>query len=403
MKIFLLAILTLILLMLFISYVLFYIGCVRFKTTKYSHEKKFGKHAKTIENGVNWFVSQKKEDITIAARDGTRLTAQFLPARQSKGTIILFHGYRAQSFIDFSCAYKMYHDLGYSILNVTQRSHGMSGGTYITFGVKERFDCLDWALYVLDRFGPASDIFLGGMSMGASTVLMAAGTKLPSNVRGIIADSGFSSPYDEFSHVLKRIHFPIHPFADIANVYAKVLAGFEFKEYSTIEAMKKNKIPVLFIHGEADNFVPMKFSLESYDACISDKTLVTVADAGHGMAYLFDTPRCRRELFSFLSKNSTADFEAFTTIDESDFFEETDPGEAPNLTAAAVKISQAESASESPATSNPPEQLPPEETVDFSDLDSLLDEIRRSDNLTDEDMKLWEGWNPLQLDEDDTF
>lgn len=389
--------------MLFVSYVLFYIGCIRLPPKKFSYEKKFGKHTKTIEDGISWFSAQKKEDVTISARDGTRLVAQYLPARNSKGTILLFHGYRAQSFTDFSCAYKMYHDLGFSILNVTQRSHGLSGGTYITFGVKERFDCYDWVLYVNDRFGTASDIFLGGMSMGASTVLMAAGMSLPPNVRGIIADSGFSCPYDEFAHVLKRIHCPVHPFADIANVYAQVLAGFRFDEYSTVEAMKTNKIPILFIHGEADNFVPVKFSLESYDACIAEKTLVTVADAGHGMAYLFDTSGCQKELFAFLSKNSTADLEILTPIYSDVLFDAPVDEEMPVSPEAPTELVDPPLVQE-PIASERPEpagQPIPEPAEDISGLNSLLDEIRRSDNLTDEDMKLWDSWNPLDLDDEE--
>lgn len=305
MEIFLLVILIIILLLLLISYLMFYIVMVRHRPVKFSYDKKFGDYAGAMKQGEEWFRSQKTEKIEISAHDGTRLSALYLPAENSKGTLILFHGYLMNGYTDFSCAYRDFHEMGYSILNVFQRAHGESGGIYITFGVKERFDCRDWALYALDRFGPECDVFLAGISMGATTVLMSAGTGLPENVRGIIADCGFSCPYDEFIHVLKKHHVPVHPFVELGEVYARLFAGFHFKEYSTVEAMKNNYIPVLFIHGDKDELVPSKFSSESYDSCAGEKELLTVNGAWHGMSYPVDSAGCYEAAEKFLKKHST--------------------------------------------------------------------------------------------------
>ena len=177
---------------------------------------------------------------------------------------------------------------------------------YICFGVKERFDCRDWARYVCDRFGPEHDIFLGGLSMGSTTVLMATGLELPKSVRGVIADCGFTSPYEEFKEVLRhKIHLPVHPFIEIADMFCHIFAGYGFRDYSTLDAMRVNKLPILFIHGEADNFVPTYFTRENFDACLAPKVLITVPNAGHGFSYLLETERCQHALRVFLKTNST--------------------------------------------------------------------------------------------------
>lgn len=307
-KIILLIVILIVLILLAAGYALFLAGIVRFERK----EKQIGsfvpeEYAQMCADGVRWFKEQEKERIRISSYDGLTLTGLFLPAEgEAKGTIILFHGYRMDGYSDFSCVYELYHRLGYNLLNVFQRAHGESEGRYITFGIKERFDARYWAVYTADRFGPEHDIFLGGLSMGGSTVLMSTGTQLPENVRGVIADCGFTSPYDEFVHVLKsKLHLPVHPFIDIAEGFAQLLAGFGFKDYSTLEAMEVNTLPILFIHGEDDKLVPLKHTTDAFAACRSDKYLITVPKAGHGLSYLLNQEGCRTALEEFLGKYST--------------------------------------------------------------------------------------------------
>lgn len=306
MHIFLLVVLVLVLLVLAFSYWLFYIGICRFpKDPEVKVPKKLAEHADEINSGIAWFKAQKPERICIPAHDGTKLSGLYLGHEDARGTVILVHGFRSDAYYDFSCAFRFYYEQGYSLLAVFQRAHGESGGAYITFGVKERYDCLDWARYVLDRFGTEHDIFLSGISMGSSTVLMSAGLGLPGSVRGIIADCGYTSPYDEFLEVLRRRHVPAHPFIELAEMYARIFAGFSFRECSTLDAMRRSTVPVLFVHGEADRFVPARFSQENYDACIAEKQLLLVPDAGHGCSYLVDKPRCQAALSGFLKRYST--------------------------------------------------------------------------------------------------
>ena len=306
MKIFLLLLLVLVLLLIAISYWLFYIGVCRYpRDKKVKISKKLLPYAEQINGGMDWFRSQELERVEISAYDGTRLVGQYLYHPQTKGTILLMHGFRSDAYYDFSCAFQAYYALGYSLLCVHQRAHGLSGGQYICYGIKERYDCRDWARYLCDRFGPEHDIFLDGLSMGSSTVLMATSLELPKSVRGVIADCGFTSPYEEFKEILKRMHLPEHPFLDIAEVFSRLMAGFGFRDYSTLEAMRVNTLPVLFLHGEADDFVPMRFSIENYAACQAEKELITVPGAGHGMSYLLDTERCKEALGRFLSRHAS--------------------------------------------------------------------------------------------------
>lgn len=299
----LLILLILILLLLAIGYAAFFVACVRLPTEPDPDKSKYLRpYASQIRAGAQWFRDQNPELVRIRSDDGLRLTGYFLPAENAKGTLMLVHGYRSNPFCDFGYSFDFYASLGWNILAVCQRAHGESEGTYITFGVKERFDVRDWALYLTDRFGPSHKIALVGVSMGSSTVLMSLGTKLPDNVKCVVADCGFTSPYEEFSHVLKaRFRIPCRLILTIADMFSRLFAGFGFRDYSTVEALKGNRIPVLFAHGEKDNFVPIRFTVANYAACSAEKKLITVPEAGHGTSYVFATEICQSAIREFLS------------------------------------------------------------------------------------------------------
>lgn len=291
-----------------LAYLLFRYACARKPRPDDSQPAKaypaLGRFEQQVLDGIAWFKSKEPEEISILSYDGLRLKAYYIEHPSPKGTIILVHGYGSLYSLDFGCVYEYYYSLGYSLLAVNQRAHGDSEGKYIYFGTRERYDCQKWAEYIASRIPETQPIFLDGLSMGTTTVLMASGLKLPSNVRGIIADCGFTSPWEEFSEVLKRAKAPVRPVLDSVNLWAKICIGFDFREYSTLDAMKVNKLPVLFVHGEADTFVPTRFTYENYKACRADKYLVTVPEAYHGMSYLTDTDKCRRAIEQFLSKYS---------------------------------------------------------------------------------------------------
>lgn len=158
----------------------------------------------------------------------------------------------------------------------------------ISFGINEHKDCLRWIDFAIEKFGKDAVIMLGGISMGASTVLTAAGKELPKNVVCVLGDCGFSSPKEIIQKVIKQLRLPsklLYPFVKLG---AKLFGKFDLEETSPMEAMKTCKLPVLFIHGDTDDFVPYEMSLKLYEACQAQKKLFTVEGAGHGVAYLKD-------------------------------------------------------------------------------------------------------------------
>ncbi len=287
----------------FICYCLFYFACVRVYTLSDEPAGSWKKYADRIDDCRKWLREHTIEKVTLTSFDGLKLVSLLVPAENAKGTIIVMHGYRSRANIDFVPELEFLNALQYNLLVVMQRSHDESEGKYITFGIKERFDCRQWAEYAVKRFGEDKDIFLAGISMGASTVLMASGLKLPPNVRGIIADCGFTSPWEIIKRVGKlNMHIPTFPFVYGVNFFTKHLAGFGLREYSTLEAMKVNTKPVLFIHGDADKFVPLYMTKQSYHACKAPKELLVIPGAAHAASYLKDTETCQKAIVNFVQR-----------------------------------------------------------------------------------------------------
>ena len=304
MKIILLVLLVIVLALFAGAYIAFFFGVVRLQIKPDPGMSKWVKnYREEIIAGADWFRAQQPEKIEISSFDGLKLAGYFLPAENARGTLLLVHGYRSDLWCDFGIIYPYYHSLGFNILAISQRTHSDSEGRYITFGIKERFDVRDWAVYLYDRFGPAHRVILDGISMGSTSVLMSLGTKLPENVCGVIADCGFTSPYDQFCHMFRaRFHLPRHPLMDIAQIFTKHLAGFGYKDYSTLTALQSSTLPVLFFHGLSDTFVPPRFSEENFAACRGEKKLITVPGAGHGGSYLIDRVGCEAVLEEFFDK-----------------------------------------------------------------------------------------------------
>lgn len=304
------AVVFVILLILFGSVVLYFCKFAIFRTKESQKRKKEKPHKETefermymprIKSGIQWFKDKSPERKWITSHDGLRLAADYLPAEDAKGTLIVVHGYRSSNFLDFSCVFELYHSWNYNILAVHDRAHGESDGKYIGFGILDRYDVLDWVNYAVENIG--GDIFLDGMSMGASTVLMTSGFELPKNVKGIIADCGFTSPWEECKHVLKRnFKLPAFPLLHICSFAVKCIAGYSLDEYSTLDALKTNKIPILFIHGAKDSFVPTYMGKQNYEACIAEKEILIVDDAEHAESFLKETERCKQILKNFLDK-----------------------------------------------------------------------------------------------------
>ena len=264
----------------------------------------YNKFYDRIYEGYSWMTEYPHERVQIKSYDGLTLYASvYEPKIETKSCMILFHGWTSHPFLDFSCIVEKYCEMDMNVIVVEQRGHGESEGKYSTFGVKERYDVVSWAEYVISRYGDECKIVLDGISMGASTVMMATGLDcLPKNIVGVIADCGFTSAYDQFVYIMKLWYkMPPFPLLYSVNLISKIFAGFGFRDVSTIEELKKSTLPILFLHGEADDFVPDKFSRQNYEASASmHKKLITVPDAAHGMSYLQNEKTCNEELESFI-------------------------------------------------------------------------------------------------------
>lgn len=255
------------------------------------------------ERMVNWMKATRAmphEDMTITSFDGLTLKGRYYEFSPDAPIELMFHGYRGNADRDLCGGVQRCFALGHSALIVDQRGCGNSQGHVISFGIKERKDCHSWLAFMQERFGPDAKIILCGISMGASTVLMAAGEELPANVIGVLADCGFTSAKDIIKKVIRKdMKLPAdlaYPFVQLG---ARLFGGFRLDETSAIEAVKRCKVPVILYHGEDDDFVPCDMSRALYEACVSRKQLVTIPGAGHGLSYPVDKQRYLQTLGEF--------------------------------------------------------------------------------------------------------
>ena len=253
-----------------------------------------------ILNGQEYIASCESSRISTLSYDGLRLSAGYYPIGTDR-TIIVCHGYRSPARRDYAGAVKMYHRMGLNVLMIDQRSHGDSEGKLITFGIKERRDVLSWVNFIIDNFGGKTEIFLSGISMGAATVMMAASLSLPENVKGIVADSGYSSPAEIIGKVARDSHHVSPKLAvTLLEPMCRLFGGFSLYETTAEKSVAETNIPLLFIHGKADDFVPYEMTVKCYEAARGQKDIVLVENAGHGCAYLVDTEAVEQKLKEFL-------------------------------------------------------------------------------------------------------
>lgn len=230
----------------------------------------------------------------ITARDGTKLVGHWRGCENPERVIIAMHGWRSSWAKDFGAVAESWYEKHCSVLYVEQRGQNESGGDYMSLGLMERYDCLDWLSWLeqqdfVRHRGTKLPIYLCGVSMGATSVLMAAGLGLPESVHGIIADCGFTSPHDICKHITEdNLHISYALCEELAEYYCKGKINVGTKEASTIEAMENCRTPILFIHGTEDTFVPIEMTYKNYRACKGPKRLFVVPGAGHGMSYFTD-------------------------------------------------------------------------------------------------------------------
>ncbi len=260
--------------------------------------------AKTIANykiDFCWWEKFDFERLEIKNKEGLKLVGHFLKNPSDKLAIIV-HGYGAD-YREMQQYAKFFVEKNYNILCVENRAHGESEGKFISMGWLDRLDLVEWINAMLER-NQNYKIVLMGLSMGASTVCMASGEKLPTNVKGVISDCGYANAYEEFKYVFKkRAHVPSWPLLNILNTYAKQMYGFDLKQADAVKQIKKSNLPFLFIHGDKDNFVPYSNLKLLSDAVPEERKMVfTSQGSDHAMSYPTSGLDYEKAMSRFLTK-----------------------------------------------------------------------------------------------------
>ena len=261
----------------------------------------WNQHMPFIQARKEAMLSEKHSDEWLMSADGLRLHATWFPQGECKKIVICFHGYTSQGMKDYLGLSGYYLKNGYSMLLVDERAHGESEGKYIGFGCLDRIDALKWINWVLRKCGENVEILLHGTSMGGATVLMMSSLELPAQVKGIVSDCAFTSPKEVFSHVLKSMyHLPAFPVMNISDFLNKRLAGYGLDECNAAREVKKAKVPILFIHGSGDTFVPYSMCETMYENCASSKKKLIIEGAAHAECYYKDTDAYENALTEFI-------------------------------------------------------------------------------------------------------
>lgn len=244
------------------------------------------------------------EDLTLKSVDGLTMKAWFVPA-ESKRFVICVHGYRCNGPDEFSHMFPFYNEkLGYNYLLPDLTGHGRSEGGYACFGATDAKNILLWIDYLINRFGEDIEIILHGISMGAATVMNVNEMSPPDQVKLVIEDCGFTSTAEEMNNTLKdMIGFGCMPLVYLGSLFAKIKAGYFFSESNPLKNMNKAKNPMLFIHGEADTYVPFEYGKRLYDACPVEKDFMWVPDTVHAFSYYNAKEEYEQKVTDFIKKH----------------------------------------------------------------------------------------------------
>lgn len=254
----------------------------------------------TRDESIRTMDSLPSEDAEITSRDGLVLKGHWVHAAEPKRLLIMAHGWHGGWKSDFGVSAPFYRDNGCEALYIEQRCHGDSEGKLIGYGIKERYDVLDWLEYAREKM-PGLPVYLCGISMGASTVLMCAGEPIADRVTAIIADCGYTDPREIIAAGIGSVTGRATDATLAAiNLNCRLREGFDFGDCTTTEALAKNtEVPVFFIHGDEDDFVPCRMSMENYLACRAPREIMIVHGAQHGTSYLVDTETYRTRVLDF--------------------------------------------------------------------------------------------------------
>lgn len=242
-------------------------------------------YIKKRDEYFQWIKDSNAQDIYIQSQDGLKLHGFYLKSKNTNAsTIIIAHGYQSSGAEMVPYARYFQEKYGFNVLLPDARGHGQSEGDYIGMGWKDRLDYLQWIQLMTDQNGKNSQILLYGASMGGATVMMVSGEKLPPQVKAIIEDCGYTNAYDIIQYQLqKQFNMTSLPpmTMESLNLTTQAKAGYDLKEASAINQIKKATVPILYIHGKNDDFVPFEMVNEIYAAGKSPKKLAVATNAGH--------------------------------------------------------------------------------------------------------------------------
>lgn len=264
--------------------------------------KIYEEYREVMIDWMRWVRGLPCRSFSIRSYDALMLRGRYFECKQGAPIELLFHGYKGSAERDLCGGVARCFALGHNVMIVDHRASGESEGHVISFGINESRDCAAWVNLILREIDPDAEIILAGISMGAATVLIASGKELPENVVGVVADCGYTSAKEIIKKVIREMGLPADLLYPFARLGAKIFGHFDLEETSPREAMKNCKLPVIFFHGDVDDFVPHAMSEENFAACGAKKRLVTVKGAGHGLAFPVDQTLYLRELKEFFGK-----------------------------------------------------------------------------------------------------
>ena len=224
------------------------------------------------------------KELSIISFDNLTLYGYLLRGNP-KEVVICVHGYKSSMEEDFCDRLEIYRKRGSTVLLLNDRAHGKSEGDYLGFSEHDKRDVARWVQLINNMYDDPK-IYLHGVSMGGATVIHCADMGLK-NVAGIIDDCGFNSIVGISKHLIKDIyHLPYFPFGDLAWFWSVIITGISFNTSLGEDCVRNTDIPILFIHGKEDHYVPCSMSEKMYEVCASPKELLLVDGCGHAAAYL---------------------------------------------------------------------------------------------------------------------
>lgn len=249
------------------------------------------------------WLTESGRTLSLTSEDGLSLSAYLVSQEGSHRYAVVCHGYQSRAR-DMGTFARHFYDLGFSVLAPDARGHGNSEGDYIGMGWPERRDIVAWCKQLVAQ-DPQAEILLFGISMGGATVMMTSGeADLPANVKSIVEDCGYTSAWGEFAGQLKaQFGLPTFPIMDVTNLITQMRAGYDLKAASALDQVKKSVTPTLFIHGDADTFVPFSMLDEVYNAAACPKEKLVIPGAGHAEASSKDAALYWGTVEAFLAAN----------------------------------------------------------------------------------------------------